>query len=140
MLHTCILHRWQSAFLSVALWHTRCWGGRYIYIKVPPPPPPPKKKASAHIYVYMSIHHIFITKYIYNLQQNCHGHFHAQLKENGGVLSAPVQPIRWNYNNASGVGRKYRVQRPTKVVSPLPRGGYGGGHPSRSARGYGGAL
>ena len=40
----------------------------------------------------------------------------------------------------SGVGRKYRVQRPTKVVSPPPRGGYGWGHPSRSARGYGGAL
>ena len=56
------------------------------------------------------------------------------------MLSAPVQPIHWNYNNASGVGRKYRVQRLTKVVPPPPRGGYGGGHPSRSARGYGGAL
>ena len=42
------------------------------------------------------------------------------------MLIAPVQPIHWNYNNASGVGRKYRVQRPTKVVPPPPRGGYGG--------------
>ena len=72
------------------------------------------------------------------------------------MLSAPVQPIHWNYNNASGIGRKYRVQRPTKVVPPASpwegteggggggegggRGGKGGGHPSRSARGYGGAL
>ena len=46
------------------------------------------------------------------------------------MLSAPVQPIHWNYNNASGVGRKYRVQRPTKVVPPpLPGEGTEGGTP-----------
>ena len=64
-----------------------------------------------------------------------------QLKEKGGgggggggggrvKCSCPTNTLHWNYNNASGVGRKYRVQRPTKVVPPPPR----------SARGYGGAL
>ena len=50
------------------------------------------------------------------------------------MLSAPVQPIHWNYNNASGVGRKYRVQRPRKVV-PRDAEGQSGlpGRPARSA-------
>ena len=70
--------------------------GGQIYIKAPPPPPPPqKKKASAHIHVYMSIHRILITKCIYNLQRNCHGHFHVQLKENGGRVkcSCPTNTL-----------------------------------------------
>ena len=35
----------------------------------------------------------------------------------------------------SGVGREYKVQRPTAVVPHLPGEGAGGGHPSRPARG-----
>ena len=105
--------------------------GGQIYIKAPPPPPPPPpstKKKSFCTYIHPSHfnHEVFIlftAKLPRSFSRAIEG-------EGGGVLSAPVQPIHWNYNNASGVERKYRVQRPTKVVPPPPR----------SARGYGGAL